>query len=330
MLRTLTYRILSATDGQTILHYLKSLGYSGPILVHLKKTDHGTLLNGVWAHMNETLHTGDLLCLHLEENTSGTSIFPQQIPLAICYEDEDLLVIDKPAGMPVHPSAAHQRDTLANAVTGYYRAKGEIRPFRCINRLDADTSGLIIVAKNMLSAALLGKAMQQRMIRREYLAVVCGTLTGSGTVHAPIARVKPGDVRRQVDFLCGDDAITHYKSLLCHAPYSLLSLHLETGRTHQIRVHMAWQGHPLFNDERYGGDRILKGTTFAKYRQFIENCFATMPRQALHARSLGFEHPTTHREMLFESELPEDFRAVLAKWESYTAGSSPETAVTEP
>ena len=228
MLRTLTYRILSATDGQTILHYLKSLGYSGPILVHLKKTDHGTLLNGVWAHMNETLHTGDLLCLHLEENTSGTSIFPQQIPLAICYEDEDLLVIDKPAGMPVHPSAAHQRDTLANAVTGYYRAKGEIRPFRCINRLDADTSGLIIVAKNMLSAALLGKAMQQRMIRREYLAVVCGTLTGSGTVHAPIARVKPGDVRRQVDFLCGDDAITHYKSLLCHAPYSLLSLHLET------------------------------------------------------------------------------------------------------
>ena len=102
MLRTLTYRILSATDGQTILHYLKSLGYSGPILVHLKKTDHGTLLNGVWAHMNETLHTGDLLCLHLEENTSGTSIFPQQIPLAICYEDEDLLVIDKPAGMPVH------------------------------------------------------------------------------------------------------------------------------------------------------------------------------------------------------------------------------------
>ena len=125
MLRTLTYRILSAADGQTILHYLKSLGYSGPILVHLKKTDHGTLLNGVWAHMNETLHTGDLLCLHLEENTSGTSIFPQQIPLAICYEDEDLLVIDKPAGMPVHPSAAHQRDTLANAVTGYYRAKGE-------------------------------------------------------------------------------------------------------------------------------------------------------------------------------------------------------------
>ena len=136
MLRTLTYCILSAADGQTILHYLKSLGYSGPILVHLKKTDHGVLLNGVWVHMNETLHTGDLLCLHLEENTSGTSIFPQQIPLAICYEDEDLLVIDKPAGMPVHPSAAHQRDTLANAVTGYYRAKGEIRPFRCINRLD--------------------------------------------------------------------------------------------------------------------------------------------------------------------------------------------------
>ena len=321
MLRTLTYRILSAADGQTILHYLKSLGYSEPILVHLKKTDHGVLLNGVWVHMNETLHTGDLLFLHLEENTSGTSIFPQQIPLVICYEDEDLLVIDKPAGMPVHPSAAHQRDTLANAVTGYYRAKGEIRPFRCINRLDADTSGLIIVAKNMLSAALLGKAMQQRMIRREYLAVVCGTLTGSGTVHAPIARVKPGDVRRQVDFLCGDDAITHYKSLLCHAPYSLLSLHLETGRTHQIRVHMAWIGHPLFNDERYGGDRILKGTTFAKYRQFIENCFAVMPRHALHARLLGFEHPATHENVLIESPLPADFQSLLTKWNIYTSAA---------
>ena len=297
MLRTLTYRILSATDGQTILHYLKSLGYSGPILVHLKKTDHGTLLNGVWAHMNETLHTGDLLCLHLEENTSGTSIFPQQIPLAICYEDEDLLVIDKPAGMPVHPSAAHQRDTLANAVTGYYRAKGEIRPFRCINRLDADTSGLIIVAKNMLSAALLGKAMQQRMIRREYLAVVCGTLTGSGTVHAPIARVKPGDVRRQVDFLCGDDAITHYKSLLCHAPYSLLSLHLETGRTHQIRVHMASIGHPLLGDAVYGPAK----------------CPYKLQGQTLHAGILGFVHPRTGEYMEFSAPLPEYFEELLRK-----------------
>ena len=317
MLRTLTYCILSAADGQTILHYLKSLGYSGPILVHLKKTDHGVLLNGVWVHMNETLHTGDLLCLHLEENTSGTSIFPQQIPLAICYEDEDLLVIDKPAGMPVHPSAAHQRDTLANAVTGYYRAKGEIRPFRCINRLDADTSGLIIVAKNMLSAALLGKAMQQRMIRREYLAVVCGTLTGSGTVHAPIARVKPGDVRRQIDFLCGDDAITHYESLLCHAPYSLLSLHLETGRTHQIRVHMKYIGHTLFNDERYGGHDILKGTTFTKYKQFVQNCFAICPRQALHAKTLGFVHPTTGEEMFFDSEIPSDMQQLIDRWRVY-------------
>ena len=306
MLRTLTYRILSATDGQTILHYLKSLGYSGPILVHLKKTDHGTLLNGVWAHMNETLHTGDLLCLHLEENTSGTSIFPQQIPLAICYEDEDLLVIDKPAGMPVHPSAAHQRDTLANAVTGYYRAKGEIRPFRCINRLDRDTTGVLVLAKNPLSGALLSAQMKQRMIRREYLAVVCGTLTGSGTVHAPIARVKPGDVRRQVDFLCGDDAITHYKSLLCHAPYSLLSLHLETGRTHQIRVHMSALGYPLAGDQLY-------------YPAFSDT---KIKRQALHSHRLSFSHPVTGEMLTFTSPLPCDMAALIDPEPSAHRGSS--------
>ncbi len=146
MLRTLTYRILSATDGQTILHYLKSLGYSGPILVHLKKTDHGTLLNGVWAHMNETLHTGDLLCLHLEENTSGTSIFPQQIPLAICYEDEDLLVIDK-AGRHAGTPSARTRGIRLQTPSRDITVQRRNPPFRCINRLDADTSGLIIVAK---------------------------------------------------------------------------------------------------------------------------------------------------------------------------------------
>ena len=181
--------------------------------------------------------------------------------------------------MPVHPSAAHQRDTLANAVTGYYRAKGEIRPFRCINRLDADTSSLIIVAKNMLSAALLGKAMQQRMIRREYLAVVCGTLTGSGTVHAPIARVKPGDVRRQVDFLCGDDAITHYKSLLCHAPIPCSPFIWKRGaRTRSVstcpRSAILWQAtrlyYPAFSDTK-------------------------IKRQALHSHRLSFSHPSPGR-----------------------------------
>ena len=288
MLRTLTYRILSATDGQTILHYLKSLGYSGPILVHLKKTDHGTLLNGVWAHMNETLHTGDLLCLHLEENTSGTSIFPQQIPLAICYEDEDLLVIDKPAGMPVHPSAAHQRDTLANAVTGYYRAKGEIRPFRCINRLDRDTSGSLILAKNALSAAILSAQMRNREIRRTYLAVVCGVTPPSGTVSAPIGRVSDSVIQRQVDPEHGESAVTHYERLAVRNDHSLLEIHLETGRTHQIRVHMGYIGHPLPADYLY----------HPVYDHF--------KRQPLHSFQLNFRHPLTGKNLCFTAPVPKD------------------------
>ena len=294
MLRTLTYRILSATDGQTILHYLKSLGYSGPILVHLKKTDHGTLLNGVWAHMNETLHTGDLLCLHLEENTSGTSIFPQQIPLAICYEDEDLLVIDKPAGMPVHPSAAHQRDTLANAVTGYYRAKGEIRPFRCINRLDRDTTGLTIIAKHMVSGGILSVMAARREISREYLAIVSGTgMPPEGTVDAPLGR-KPGSaIERMVDFEHGERAVTHYRVLQEKNGCSLISLHLETGRTHQIRVHMKYLGYPLIGDFLYYPDKTL------------------ISRQALHSCRLEFSHPITGQPMVFTSPLPEDMQQVL-------------------
>ena len=295
MLRTLTYRILSATDGQTILHYLKSLGYSGPILVHLKKTDHGTLLNGVWAHMNETLHTGDLLCLHLEENTSGTSIFPQQIPLAICYEDEDLLVIDKPAGMPVHPSAAHQRDTLANAVTGYYRAKGEIRPFRCINRLDRDTTGVLVLAKNPLSGALLSAQMKQRQIRRTYLALTDGIPPERGTISAPVARMDASVITREVNFERGETAVTHYERLAVSNGYALVELHLDTGRTHQIRVHMKYIGCPLPGDFLY------------------HPVFDRIGRQALHSFQLEFAHPITGEPMCFLAPVPEDFRRAFAQ-----------------
>ena len=172
--------------------------------------------------------------------------------------------------------------------------------------INNDPEMFYAVAKNMLSAALLGKAMQQRMIRREYLAVVCGTLTGSGTVHAPIARVKPGDVRRQVDFLCGDDAITHYKSLLCHAPYSLLSLHLETGRTHQIRVHMSALGYPLAGDQLY-------------YPAFSDT---KIKRQALHSHRLSFSHPVTGEMLTFTSPLPCDMAALIDPEPSAHRGSS--------
>ena len=262
---------------------------------------------------------------------------PENIPLDIRYEDDDLIIVNKPAGMVVHPGHGNYTGTLVNALTYHLKdlplfQSGDMRA-GLVHRIDKNTSGLLVVAKNEQAHARLAKQFFDHTIQRRYVALVWGNFDqDEGTVTGNIGR-SPRDRQKMYVFADGSDgkhAVTHWRVLKRYGYVTLVECRLETGRTHQIRVHMAWQGHPLFNDERYGGDRILKGTTFAKYRQFIENCFATMPRQALHARSLGFEHPTTHREMLFESELPEDFRAVLAKWESYTAGSSPETAVTEP
>ena len=309
MSRELTYLITEENIGTsplTIHGFLKGRGYSHAVLVSLKKTPEGILKNGVWARVHDTLSPGDRLLVRLAEEKTSDHIVPRPLPFPVIYEDEDLLIVNKPANMPIHPSQGNYENTLANAAAWYFCQKGESFVYRCINRLDADTSGLIIVAKNMLSAALLGKAMQQRMIRREYLAVVCGTLTGSGTVHAPIARVKPGDVRRQVDFLCGDDAITHYKSLLCHAPYSLLSLHLETGRTHQIRVHMSALGYPLAGDQLY-------------YPAFSDT---KIKRQALHSHRLSFSHPVTGEMLTFTSPLPCDMAALIDPEPSAHRGSS--------
>lgn len=252
---------------------------------------------------------------------------PEPIPLDIPYEDDDLLIVDKPAGLVVHPGVGNYTGTLVNALMYHLQGStiagdGELRA-GLVHRIDKNTSGLLVIAKNELSHARLAKQFFDHTITRRYVALVWGNFDADeGTITGNIGR-SPRDRQKMFVFADGSDgkhAVTHWRVLRRYGYVTLVECRLETGRTHQIRVHMAYAGHPLFNDERYGGDRILKGTTFAKYRQFIENCFAVMPRHALHARSLGFTHPATHREMLFESELPDDFRALLAKWESYVSG----------
>ncbi len=251
-------------------------------------------------------------------------IHPEEIPLEIPYEDDDLLLVDKPAGMVVHPGVGNWSGTLVNALAWHLRGtaiadSGEMRA-GLVHRIDKNTSGLLVIAKNEQAHARLAKQFFDHTIYRRYVALVWGDFAeDEGTITGNIGR-SPRERQKMYVFEDGSDgkhAVTHWRVLKRYNYVTLVECRLETGRTHQIRVHMAWQGHPLFNDERYGGDRILKGTTFAKYRQFVENCFALMPRHALHAQSLGFEHPATHRELKFESDLPADFRALLAKWDSY-------------
>lgn len=255
-------------------------------------------------------------------------IIPEDIPLDIVYEDDDLLIVDKAAGMVVHPGHGNYSGTLVNALTFHLQAlpmfrEGDMRA-GLVHRIDKNTSGLLVVAKNEQAHARLAKQFFDHTISRRYVALVWGNFDqDEGTITGNIGR-SPRDRLKMFVFEDGSDgkhAVTHWRVLRRYGYVTLVECRLETGRTHQIRVHMAWQGHPLFNDERYGGDRILKGTTFAKYRQFIENCFTLMPRHALHARSLGFVHPATHREMHFESDLPEDFRALVAKWDAYVAAA---------
>lgn len=261
-----------------------------------------------------------------------TELLPENIPLSIPYEDDDLLLVDKPAGMVVHPGVGNYTGTLVNALM--YHLQGdevcgdEALRAGLVHRIDKDTSGLLVIAKNEQTHARLARQFFDHTIHRRYLALVWGNFEqDEGTIIGNIGR-SPRERQKMYVFADGSDgkhAVTHWRVVRRYGYVTLVECRLETGRTHQIRVHMAWQGHPLFNDERYGGDRILKGTTFAKYRQFVENCFAVMPRQALHARSLGFVHPTTGRDVLFESDLPADFRALLEKWESYVSAVTAET-----
>ncbi|MBK8955824.1 MAG: RluA family pseudouridine synthase [Saprospiraceae bacterium] len=268
---------------------------------------------------------GDQIELKIPVVHEPTDIIPEAIPLNIVYEDETLLVVNKISGMVVHPAAGIRSGTLVNALAHHFYGPGQElmakNRYGLVHRIDKETSGLLVVAKTEYAHAHLAKQFFDHSIEREYLALVWGEPNPpSGTIEANIGR-DPRQRKRQCIFpegLEGKHAVTHYELVETYYYTSLVKCKLETGRTHQIRVHMKYIGNPLFNDDKYGGDRILKGTIFNKYRQFVENCFEILPRLALHARSLGFIHPETKKSMYFECELPEDFKALLHKWKNYT------------
>ena len=259
-----------------------------------------------------------------------THLIPQNIPLDVVYEDPDVLIINKPVGMVVHPGIGHRTRTLVNALAYYYqerplpvlRGNQPDRP-GLVHRIDKNTSGLMVVAKNEYALNHLAKQFYQHTIQRRYHALVWGNFEQDhGTIVAHVGR----DNRKRTAMKAypegeeGKWAVTHYRVLEDLYYVSLVECELETGRTHQIRVHVQHSGHPLFNDEKYGGDRILKGTPFNKYRYFVDDCFSIMPRHALHAKVLGFTHPATGKEMYFESDLPADFQQVLDRWRRYVEG----------
>jgi len=253
-----------------------------------------------------------------------TELIPENIPLNILYEDDELLILNKPAGMVVHPGISHYSGTLVNAL--YYHFKdltlfqsGEIRP-GLVHRIDKNTTGLLVVAKTEFALNHLANQFYYHTIQRKYQAIIWGIPTErEGTIEGHIGRSLKDRTIMQVykDGSQGKPAITHYRVLEPLSYISLIECTLETGRTHQIRTHLKSINHPIFSDKAYGGDQILKGTTFTKYKQFVQNCFKILPRQALHAKSLGFIHPGSGKEMFFESELPEDMEMALEKWRKY-------------
>jgi 23S rRNA pseudouridine1911/1915/1917 synthase len=253
-----------------------------------------------------------------------TTVIPQDIPFRIVHEDEHLIVVDKEAGMVVHPGHGNYTGTLVNALTYHLRdlplfQTGEMRP-GLVHRIDKDTSGILVVAKSEKALNHLSRQFFEHSIDRRYLALVWGDFTeDTGTITGNIGR-NPRDRMQMWVFADGSDgkpAITHYQVVERFGYVTLVECRLETGRTHQIRAHFRHIGHPLFNDSRYGGDQILRGTTFTKYKQFVNNCFTLLPRQALHARSLAFDHPATGKRILFESQLPNDMAQVIEKWRKY-------------
>jgi 23S rRNA pseudouridine1911/1915/1917 synthase len=261
----------------------------------------------------------DAISIMMPYQRRGVEILPENIPLHILYEDAALMVIDKPAGMVVHPGHGNYSGTMLNALA--FHLKDTQEPCFLVHRIDKDTSGALVVAKTDEAQLFLANQFFRHTSQRVYVALVWGNVPeDEGTVTGHIGR-DPNDRLRFRMFPQGEagrHAVTHYRVLERFGYVTLIECRLETGRTHQIRVHLSAIGHPLFNDERYGGSTIRKGTVFSHYRQFIGNCFALMPRQALHARLLGFVHPVRREEMVFESPLPPDFAQVLEKWRHYS------------
>ena len=307
MERIFHYTITSNDNGKPIDLFLRSMGYSSQNIIALKKMPESILVNTKWEYVNYPLKTHDILTIHIKETESSKNIIPVPLALPVVYEDEDILVVNKPAHMPIHPSQNNYDNTLANAVMAYYHSQNIPYTFRCVNRLDRDTTGLTILAKHMYSSNLLSTMVQNREIKREYLAIVSGIPAKSyGMIDAPISRVDGSTIERCIDFTKGERAVTHYhleKTIYLPAvekstdnncdTLSLLSLWLETGRTHQIRVHMKYMNTPLIGDFLYHPD------------------FKYIKRQALHSYRLTFPHPITKELMTFTAPLPEDMACLF-------------------
>lgn len=294
MNRTLDYIITIEDDGRRIEHFLRNRGFSQQNISTIKRMPKSVLVNGEHYYMNQRLTEGDHLSIVISETTCSEKIPPVNIPLNIVYEDEDIIVINKPAGMPIHPSLNNYTNSMANALAWYYQQQNKPFIFRCSNRLDRDTSGLTVVAKHLVSGNILSTMVANREFHREYLAIVRGSVTPeSGTINAPIGRTGNSIIERMIDPENGEVAITHYHVVSESNGHSLIGLKLETGRTHQIRVHMKHLGFPLVGDYLYNPDM-----------EFIE-------RQALHSHKIAFCHPITNEPMEFIAPLPEDMENIL-------------------
>ena len=283
-------------------------------------------VNGIAVKPNYRVKPLDIITITLPEPPREGRVLPEEMPLDIRYEDAELLIVNKPAGLVVHPAYGHWQGTLVNGLAHHLAnlptgRNGEIRP-GLVHRIDKDTSGLLVIGKTEFAMTHLSLQFFHHTIQRSYLALVWGTPPGpTGTITGHIGR-SVRDRKVQAVYPGGEQgkpAVTHYEVLESFGPVTLVRCVLETGRTHQIRAHMQYLGHPLFSDATYGGDRIRVGQNNGTYRAFVENAFQLMPRQALHARSLGFIHPTTGEQQLFEAELPADFAAVLEKWRAWAS-----------
>lgn len=285
------------------------------------------LSNGIPVKPNYRVKPGDLVTVVLPHPPRKIELIPEDIPLDIIFEDEDVIVVNKKAGLVVHPGYGNYTGTLVNALMYHLRDNplfhsGEERP-GLVHRIDKNTSGLLVVAKNELALNKLASQFFHKTSKRSYTALVWGDMDDEeGTIIGNVGR-NPKDRKQMHVFPDGDqgkEAVTHYRVLERLAYVNLVECRLETGRTHQIRVHFQYLSHPLFNDPEYGGNRILRGTTFTKYKQFVQNCFDLLPGQALHAKTLGFVHPKSGEALLFDAPLPEGFSHVLEKWRSYIQG----------
>ncbi|OSZ80352.1 RNA pseudouridine synthase [Chitinophagaceae bacterium IBVUCB2] len=284
-------------------------------------------VNGKEIKSNYKIKPLDSVIVFSDMHPDETDVVPEKMDLNIVYEDTDLMIINKPAGMVVHPSSGNYSGTLLNGVSYYLQqinpniSEDSLPRFGLVHRIDKNTTGLLVLAKTDKAMRTLAKQFFDHTVKRQYVALVWGDVTeDSGTIIAHVGRNlrfrKLFEAYPEGDH--GKEAITHYKVIERFGYVTLVQCILETGRTHQIRVHMKHLGHPLFNDDTYGGDKIVKGTVFTKYKQFVDNCFAICKRQALHAKTLGFIHPTSNKEMFFETDLPEDMEQVIDKWRKYS------------